>query len=331
MAVSPHVISAVRCHLVYSKQTFTKMSKENIKRYDYNNNPYYLVRYMRDKALFQRMFSDSRYGSAETAYEAAELYLNELKAAFPPMNRREYALVLRRKKNGIAGVYRNESKSRGKVYASWIAQWCPEEGKTAKRAFSINKYGEERAEQLAIEARRVGLSEMNVEWSENRGSTGNRKGGETQHHETSDAPTIRDIYAFEGAPIYRIHLDRERDPKLRAAAIENYKARHGKVCCEVCRFSFEETYGEMGKDLIEIHHVISLASRDGNTLTRVDELMLICANCHFVVHAGNADENLRRLKILFSGEELVKRAKSANNSMDVRRKQRLSFNGSSLT
>jgi hypothetical protein len=283
-----------------------KTDKENITRHDYERNHGYVVRYMRDGALFQKMFSDVRYGSPENALEAAELYLSELKAAFPPMNRREYAQILRRKKEGIAGVNRAESKSRDKVYAAWVAQWCPEEGKIAKKSFSVNKYGEERAKQLAIEARETGLREMKVEWSENRGSTGNRNGGTTNHNETSDTPTIRDIYAFEGEPIYRIHIDRERDPKLRAAAIENFKVRHGKIRCEVCNFSFEEIYGEMGKDLIEIHHVISLASRDGSTLTRVDDLMLICANCHFVIHNGDADENLRRLRILFSGENFVK-------------------------
>lgn len=301
-----------------------KTEVEGITRHDYSKTHGYVVRYMRDRALFQKLFSDTQYGSPENAFEAAKLYLTELKATFPPMNRREFCQIKRRKKDGIVGVHRNESKSRGKVYASWIAQWCPEEGKIAKRGFSVNKYGEERAKQLAEVAREAGLREMKVDWSENRGSTGNRYNGETQHHGVTDTPIIRDIYAFEGEPIYRIHLDRERNKELREAAIENYKARHGKIRCEICKFSFEETYGEMGKDLIEVHHVVSLASRDGSTLTRVDELMLICANCHFVIHAGNADENLRRLKILFSGENFVKRTKSADKALEVRAKQLLS-------
>jgi hypothetical protein len=81
-----------------------KTDKENITRHDYERNHGYVVRYMRDGALFQKMFSDVRYGSPENALEAAELYLSELKAAFPPMNRREYAQILRRKKEGIAGL-----------------------------------------------------------------------------------------------------------------------------------------------------------------------------------------------------------------------------------
>ncbi len=297
-----------------------KTDKENITRHDYEKNRGYVVRYMPDKCHFQKLFSDGVYGAPEKAYEAAELYLTELKAAFPPMNRREYCQVKRRKNtSGVVGVSRNTSKG----YECWVARWSPQERKVTTRRFSVKLHGEERAKQLAIEAREAGLREMEVEWSESRGSTGNRYNGETQHHESLDIPAIRDIYAFEGEPIYRIHLDRERDKELRDAAIENYKARHGKIRCEICRFSFEETYGEMGKDLIEVHHVVPLASRNGSTLTRVDELMLICANCHFVVHAGNPDENLRRLKILFSGENFVKRTKSANKSMDVRAKQLL--------
>lgn len=43
-------------------------------------------------------------------------------------------------------------------------------------------------------------------------------------------------------------------------------------------------YGEAGKGYIQVHHLKSLSNRDMPEETHLDELMLICANCHVIVH-----------------------------------------------
>jgi predicted HNH restriction endonuclease len=40
---------------------------------------------------------------------------------------------------------------------------------------------------------------------------------------------------------------------------------------------------------------------DPDHKTTIDELMCICSNCHFAVHTGDPDANLRSLRILFAG------------------------------
>jgi len=73
----------------------------------------------------------------------------------------------------------------------------------------------------------------------------------------------------------------ERDPANRMRAIEI----HG-LSCNVCGFNFEETYGERGKDYIEVHHVKPISSFEGNEQD-IDpniDLITLCSNCHRMVH-----------------------------------------------
>jgi 5-methylcytosine-specific restriction protein A len=52
-----------------------------------------------------------------------------------------------------------------------------------------------------------------------------------------------------------------------------------------CGFDFEEVYGEIGKNFIEVHHVKPLYSKDEEV--EVDpktDLICLCPNCHRMVH-----------------------------------------------
>ncbi|AIF44518.1 HNH endonuclease [Virgibacillus sp. SK37] len=86
----------------------------------------------------------------------------------------------------------------------------------------------------------------------------------------------------------------ERKAKNRLKAIEI----HGTICA-VCGFKFEEVYGELGRDFIEIHHVRPLSTL--NEAVEVDpakDLVTVCPNCHRMLHRN-------RNKVL-SVEELKK-------------------------
>jgi hypothetical protein len=55
--------------------------------------------------------------------------------------------------------------------------------------------------------------------------------------------------------------------------------------CEACDFDFEATYGAVGKEYIECHHVDPLCARDNpTTTTTVRDVRMLCANCHPMVH-----------------------------------------------
>ena len=73
----------------------------------------------------------------------------------------------------------------------------------------------------------------------------------------------------------------ERDAKNRSLAIKI----HGCVCA-ACKFDFNEKYGELGKDFIEVHHKNPISNHNGQ-LVKIDpktDLIPLCSNCHSMVH-----------------------------------------------
>ncbi len=55
--------------------------------------------------------------------------------------------------------------------------------------------------------------------------------------------------------------------------------------CVVCGFNFEETYGEIGKGFIHVHHVVPL--NETGASYKVDykkDLVPVCPNCHAMLH-----------------------------------------------
>ena len=98
-----------------------------------------------------------------------------------------------------------------------------------------------------------------------------------------------DIWA-ETTDSYPVHKDGakteyytnryERNPANRKEAIRI----HGTTCM-ACGFNFEETYGEIGKNYIEVHHVTPLFSLDGEIdIDPAKDLVVVCSNCHRMIH-----------------------------------------------
>ncbi|WP_421941915.1 HNH endonuclease [Pedobacter sp.] len=93
-------------------------------------------------------------------------------------------------------------------------------------------------------------------------------------------------FAKEGKILYRLHRYKERNVSLVNRKKQQYLKRHGNLACELCRFDFHAVYGEVGKDFAECHHKTPLYSLDVETNTHLDDLMIICSNCHRMVHRG---------------------------------------------
>ena len=90
---------------------------------------------------------------------------------------------------------------------------------------------------------------------------------------------------LEGAEYLAKHLAHERNAEIVALAKEHFKATHsGRLYCEKCGFDFSEKYGERGADFIEVHHTKAIAKRKKSEQTKIEDLAMLCSNCHSVVH-----------------------------------------------
>ncbi|GIG58522.1 hypothetical protein Lfu02_28940 [Longispora fulva] len=101
-------------------------------------------------------------------------------------------------------------------------------------------------------------------------------------------PDLDGHSADEGRVLQRRHLRRERDPKLKAAKLAAARRLGVAIACEVCGFDFFRTYGPRGEGYIECHHRTPL-SVSGPTKTRLEDLALICSNCHRMIHRNASD------------------------------------------
>ncbi|WP_337589355.1 HNH endonuclease [Streptomyces xinghaiensis] len=98
--------------------------------------------------------------------------------------------------------------------------------------------------------------------------------------------------AMEGRLLMRWAIARERSPKLRRRKIQDVRAHGSPLRCEVCTFDFERFYGELGHEYIEVHHTLPLYVA-GPRETRLDDLALLCSNCHRMCHRNHSGESWR--------------------------------------
>lgn len=98
-----------------------------------------------------------------------------------------------------------------------------------------------------------------------------------------DLPSV----GTEGNPRLVSHFRRERD----RAIVETKKAATlnatGRLCCEVCGFDFAATYGAYGEGFCEVHHLVPLSAASDSVTTTLDDLAILCSNCHRIIHRSD--------------------------------------------
>ena len=90
--------------------------------------------------------------------------------------------------------------------------------------------------------------------------------------------------ASEGDPRTYAHRSYERKSGNRKKKIDSIKKRGLPIACECCGFDFEKTYGERGRDFIEVHHAVPVSELAADQTLRMSDLRLLCSNCHRMVH-----------------------------------------------
>ncbi len=72
----------------------------------------------------------------------------------------------------------------------------------------------------------------------------------------------------------------ERDPSHRKKCIEHYGYN-----CQICNFSFESKFGEIGKEFCHVHHIEPISETGGEyVVDPKEDLIPVCPNCHAMLH-----------------------------------------------
>lgn len=123
----------------------------------------------------------------------------------------------------------------------------------------------------------------------------------TEAHASNFTPNASTVHfqlqtmeAIEGLAKESVRATRSRNGQLREAAI-----RQSRGVCEACLRDFSVLLGGLGARALQVHHKNQLAQSDNEVITSLDDLAVLCANCHCIVHADR-DQPMRveHLKML---------------------------------
>ncbi|MDF1851693.1 MAG: hypothetical protein P1U85_12725 [Verrucomicrobiales bacterium] len=122
------------------------------------NHGYYVRITHRGKS-HQKYFPDKASGGKTKALKAAKEHRDKLLSKMPKYKQEAASKKKRRiKQSGMTGVTHVVSKStKGKTYQYWQAAWLDGDSKRKTAKFSISRYGNDKALDMAKKARRAGL------------------------------------------------------------------------------------------------------------------------------------------------------------------------------
>ena len=103
----------------------------------------------------------------------------------------------------------------------------------------------------------------------------------------------------EGSIEIKEHIVRERNKVLVNNAKKLFKSNNNdKLYCEICDFDFFEKYGELGTDFIECHHTKPISQMTEKEKTNINDLIMVCSNCHSMIHRKKPWLGKDELKLL---------------------------------
>ena len=91
----------------------------------------------------------------------------------------------------------------------------------------------------------------------------------------------------EGGVAFVLHRTRERKPELVRRKKRQVLQSTGRLACEVCSFDFAAVYGSLGDGFAECHHTKPIAEYESAQQTMLNDLAVVCANCHRMLHQAN--------------------------------------------
>ena len=120
--------------------------------------------------------------------------------------------------------------------------------------------------------------------------------------EDIDEFTPSKVTDSEGKYRYVLHKRRERSSTLRKSKVKHFLTTNDFIHCELCRVNLNEKYpSSLSEGYIEVHHIKPISTLAEHTPTHIDDLILLCPNCHRMVHrTKDAEKNLEDLKKWFA-------------------------------
>jgi 5-methylcytosine-specific restriction protein A len=116
-----------------------------------------------------------------------------------------------------------------------------------------------------------------------------------------NGPQGEALSATENRRYRQLAWSRSRERALRDAKILDAikESPDGRLRCGVpgCGFCFEEMYGDVGKQYAHVHHLNALNHSEREVVTTLEDLAIVCANCHAMIHRNNECRSMDGLVI----------------------------------
>lgn len=87
----------------------------------------------------------------------------------------------------------------------------------------------------------------------------------------------------EGTILYQYHRFVECDIK-RVQSLKDRVQSKGIHNCSICGFDYYKAYGEIGRGFMECHHTLDIAQYAGDMVIGDNDFVLVCSNCHRMLH-----------------------------------------------
>lgn len=124
---------------------------------------------------------------------------------------------------------------------------------------------------------------------------------ELTHAEALPETDLEEPVGKEGRILVRLHAYKERDRTFAKRVRDHYRRQHGgQLHCEACSMVSEGVYGPNGERCMEAHHKIPIEELQPDSVTPVQEMAMVCANCHRVIHSAKPCLTIDQVKGLLA-------------------------------
>ncbi len=109
----------------------------------------------------------------------------------------------------------------------------------------------------------------------------------------NDLPGEIDSQGYYEGAVHKIFVNAyERDSKARQKCINS----HG-LSCKICNFNFEEEFGDLGRNFINVHHLKPLSEIGKEyQVDPIRDLLPVCPNCHAMFHRKEPALSIEEVK-----------------------------------